>query len=121
MPLSPLADAIYRILQPRVPALSPEITYEDLVARLPALPPPYSGVDVQDRRLSDALGEIVIACRAKGLPALAAIVVRKDTRMPGDGYYPVAHPAAGNDRVLQVLAWGNEMLLARKTQFPATL
>jgi len=121
MPLSPLADAIYDILQPRVPSLSPEITYEDLVARLPALPPPYSGVDVQDSRLSDALGEIVTACRAKGLPALAAVVVRKDTKMPGNGYYPVAHPTAGDDRVQQAIAWGNEMLMVRKTRFPATL
>jgi hypothetical protein len=78
-------------------------------------------VDVQDSRLSDALGEIVVACRARGLPTLAAIVVRNDTRMPGNGYYPVAHPAPGDDRVQQAIAWGNEMLLVRKTQFPATL
>jgi hypothetical protein len=121
MNLSPLAQAIYAILQPRVPSWTPEIAYEDLVARLPPLPPPYDDIDVRDPRLSDALGEIVVACRAKKLPALPAIVVRKDTRMPGIGYYPVAHPAAAGDRVQEALAWGNETLVVKKTPFPVTL
>ncbi len=48
-------------------------------------------------------------------------MVRKDTRMPGIGYYPVAHPAAAGDRVQEAIAWGNEMLVVKKTPFPATL
>lgn len=121
MPLSPLAKAIYDILQPRVPSWSPEITYEELVALLPPLPAPYTDISVYDPRLSAALGELVAACRTKNLPALPAIVVRKDTGMPGVGYYPVAHPTAGKDRVLQVMAWGNEMLKVKATPFPTTL
>lgn len=73
-------------------------------------------------RLHDAaLGEIVQACRSRGLPALAAIVVRRDLRVPGDKYYAVAHPHARGDRPTEMLGWVYEFWAASSQRFPSRL
>ena len=97
--MSVLATAIYAILRTLVPGPAAEITYEDLVEQLGPMPPPNQDLWPKDNRLNYALGEIVTACRnhESPQPALPAIVVRKDERTPGVGYYPIAHPYVPQD------------------------
>lgn len=121
MALSVLASAIYAVLRPRLPGAAPQISYDDLVHRLPALGPPNAGLQARDVRLDVALGELVTACRAKGLPAISAIVVRQDTQMPGEGYYGAAHPTTAHDTALRAIDWGNEFNAARAATYPAVL
>jgi len=121
MPLSTLADAIYQILRHRVPAIDPSINYETLVSQLPALPPPNQGIrHHDDHRLNDALGEIGLACHAQGLPAVSAIVVLDDTRVPSRGYYPTTHPHAVTTPQ-KMIAWAHEFMNASNTIYPPTL
>jgi len=118
--VSPLAMAVYDVLRVRVPAARPELSYLDLCGRLPST---FSYVQPNSQVLWDALGEIVRACRAADLPlpALPAIVINKDTRVPGNAYYTVAHPNEAHDEALAMIAWGNEVLKVRATTYPPTL
>ncbi|MDX9975559.1 MAG: hypothetical protein RBU21_21415 [FCB group bacterium] len=121
MPLSQLASDIYDVLRPMVPNPTAEITYHDLVTRLGSLPAPNQNLQPRDHRLDEALGEIVTQCRARHLPALPAIVVRSDERVPGPGYYPMAHPDVADDQTQAMIAWGNEIQQVRRTTYPQTL
>jgi hypothetical protein len=116
--MSPLAQSIYDVLRIRVPALRPELSYADLVA---ALPNPWNSLPPDGQQLADALGELVRACRSKELPAIAAMVIRHRERVPGPGYYPVAHPDEADDPATAMIAWGNELMQVRKTAYPSTL
>lgn len=126
MSLSVLAQAIYAILRKRVPDPSPRalITYEDLVTQLGPMPPPNQDLRYKDFRLDKALGELVIACRKRGLPAISALVIRKDKdkRNPGDGYYPLAHPAEWAKGPLEAeVAWAQELIIVQNTAYPPKL
>ena len=121
MPLSQLASAIYDILQPMVPSPNADIAYHELVDRLGPLPAPNHDLQSRDPRLDEALGEIVTECRARELPALPAIVVRSDDRIPGPGYYQIAHPDVAHDRALAMIDWGNEVVRVRQTTYPQIL
>jgi hypothetical protein len=121
MPLSQLASDIYDILRPMLPNPNAEITYHDLVGRLGPLPAPNQDLQARDPRLDQALGEIVAECRARDLPAISAIVVRADGRIPGPGYYPTAHPDVAHDIARAMIAWGNEVQRVRSTTYPQTL
>lgn len=55
------------------------ITYGDLVKKLP--------FDYNPRNLDKPLGVISSACLANDLPPISSIVVNKDTRLPGEGFY----------------------------------
>lgn len=114
--VSPLATAVYEVLRRRVPAAKPEISYEELCAKLP---PALGNIEPNDQRLWIALGDIVRACRAADLPAISAIVVNKHTRIPGKLYYSVAHP--NEDEPHAMVAWGHEVLKVRVTTYPTTL
>ena len=118
MSLSPLASAIYDVLRPMVPSPDAAITYSDLAAELKKK---HSyDLDGSDPTLHEALGEIVHACKAKQLPALPAMVVRKKEKSPGFGYYPVAHPAAKDDAAKKA-AWESEIDGVRKATYPPSL
>ncbi len=117
--MNPLAQQIYDILKKRVPCAPAQelITYKALVAQLRAQHGHRLGV--RSKPLHAALGEVVIHCRALKLPALAAIVVRKDTWVPGPGYYPLAHPhIPQDDWALLMQEWGSEAVQVRQTQYP---
>jgi hypothetical protein len=119
--LSVLATAIYEILRSLVPDSRAEITYSDLVARLGPMAPPNQGLEAHDQRLNIALGELVTACRQFGLPAISALVVHGHDRIPGPGYYPLAHPKVANDAARAMIAWGQELLKVRATTYPLQL
>ena len=122
MNLSVLALAIYEILRDLVPNPSAEITYEGLVGRLGPMPPPNEGLHYRDVRLDEALGDLVAACRARDLPAISALVIRKIERNPGPGYYPTAHPAeSAQDQMLAEVAWAHERERSRQTSYPLQL
>ena len=119
--MSPLAIEIYQQLLQRVRAQEAAITYKELAAAVgrarPALAThPRSG------KLHAALGEVSAACRAAGLPCLPAIVCRRDTRRPSDGYYKAAHPLVRSDDGREK-AWRREhaRVLAEIARFPEVL
>jgi hypothetical protein len=116
--MTPLANAVYAVLRTRTPSRAPEISYTDLVARLPS---PYNALDPDSELLATALGDIVRECRAKKLAALSAIVVRARERIPGPGYYPVAHPNEAGDVPRAMIAWAGELAAVKATSYPATL
>ena len=89
---------------PVAPSEQCKIRYRALVEALPA---PFANLHWRDPRLNEALGELVSACRASGLPAISAIVVN-DTGYPGNSYYPVAHPGI-EDEELRMIARQNEI------------
>jgi hypothetical protein len=120
-----LAALFYAILRTRVPsARDARISYTDL---LTLLPNEFAYLDLENpqhrNEVSEALGEVVAACRAANLPALSALVVRRDREAltsPGPGYYPFAHPNAG-DRLMQEIAWGQELAAAQRAEYPEEL
>jgi hypothetical protein len=118
---SVLAAAIYDILRGMVPAPRAEITYSELVAQLGPMPPPNQDLQARDSRLDAALGELVTACRHRDLPAISALVVRDADRIPGPGYYPIAHPDEAGDMARAMIAWGHEVQRVRATTYPAQL
>lgn len=118
MPLSDLAVAIYGVLRVRVPAKKPELAYTELIPKLPAQ---FRGIEPDGQVLANALGELVRACRNKGLPAISAMVVRYRERIPGPGYYPAAHPTEAHDMAKAMVAWGIEIEKVRVTTYPPTL
>ncbi len=120
--MTPLAIAIFSVLRTRVPTLGdPRISYSDLVDQLPA---DFNELNVRDQdnrdELSSALGEIVSACRARGLPALSAIVVSHGSRVPGEGYYAEAY-ADENSREEKIALWGREFEAVRLQSYPNQL
>lgn len=58
---------------------TPEITYGDLVTE--------ASVNVLPRNLGKYLGKISRTCKENNLPCISGIVVRKDTKRPGVGFY----------------------------------
>ena len=123
--MSPLALACYAVLRLVVPSRTdPRLSYSKLVSRLPQEFQYLSLENPQHRNeLSEALGEIVSACRTRSLPALPAVVVklvRDELEYPGAGYYPVAHPGVEDSDSLLVL-WGRELEQVQVTQYPVNL
>lgn len=116
--MSPLALLIYDKLKVRVPGPRPELSYTDLVTQLPS---PYADLSPDSEVLASALGELVRACRERGLPAISAMVVRHRERVPGPGYYPVAHPNEASDTAMAMIAWGIELSNVRVATYPDTL
>ena len=112
--MSPLALACFDVLRLFVPSWNdPRLSYTDLVSRLPE---EFHYLDMGNpqhrNELSVALGEIVVACRNRGLPPLSAIVVKLvegELQAPGSGYYPIAHPGVTDRDELDVL-WGRELV-----------
>lgn len=119
--MSHLALAIYEALRGVVQARQPHISYSGLVSRLGPMPVPNEDLQARDPRLDEALGELVTACRNLGLPAISALVVRDKERVPGPGYYTIAHPDEAHDKERAIVAWGREAERARIEPYPERL
>src|SRR5262245_50478954 len=91
-----------------------ELSYTDLAQRL-AQERAFLTMHARNRRLYVALGEVVDRCRKRSLPAIPAIVWRRDLRRPGASYYPRARPRARTS-TRQIAAWRAEhgAVLARR-------
>lgn len=118
--MSPLADATYaalrrHLLQTKSP--TPVISYGLLC-------PKIAGFRVGPRsgKLHDALGEIVVACRTANLAAIAALAINGTTKIPGGGYFPVAHAGTSTDAARRS-AWAAEVaqVVRDKSLYPPTL
>ena len=101
-----------------VTARNANISYSDLCARLTGR---WQGLHYRDPRLNSALGYLVARCRAAGLPAISSVVINYSFRHPGNAYFIVAHPEAGDDEDLRLIAWGKECTAAHAANYPATV
>jgi hypothetical protein len=113
-----LAAAIYKLLVRRLHGRTPTLTYGELVR---ALAPRH----VTHRRspaLHAALGEVSLACRARGLPCLPALVHRADTGRPGPAYFRTAHPRVRAEAA-QRAAWDVELaaVVIAEARYPPRL
>jgi hypothetical protein len=122
MPLSQLAANIYDVLRDNIRTNRATITYSELVKRLGPLPAPNRNLQAQDRRLNEALNELVQYCRERNLSAISAIVVTANTARPGPGYYDVAYPELSNgNHSEEERAWLAEVSQVYQTHYPETL
>lgn len=101
--MTPLAHEIYRQLLRRLRNGRASITYAELAARVAPRTPAHH----RSPRFHAALGEVSVACRARALPYLPAIVWRASVQRPGAGYYAIAHPRARTEEA-RVRAWERE-------------
>src|SRR5689334_22553522 len=115
--MSPLADAIYDILRTRTGQPDPRLSYAELAARLRDHSDAFEAVNHRSRQLYSALGEVADECRRLQLPSLAALVVRADTRRPGDAYYESTSPTLLY-RGEQVNEWRQELDAVKRSAYP---
>src|SRR5262249_61628812 len=85
--MSPLAEAVYDILRVRPGLADPRITYAELARALREAAEEFEAINPRNRDLYAALGEVAQECRRLGLPSLAALGVRADSRRPREAYY----------------------------------
>lgn len=113
--MTPLACAVYQILRRRIKLPDPRITYGELARNLRARGGKFERVTHRSRELYASLWEIGDECRRLGLPPLPALVVRADSRTPGEAYYEgMASPYRG-DRLAQ---WRRDVDAVRQARYP---
>jgi len=80
------------------------ITYSELSSSIGGL--------LNPRNLDHPLGDLSAICRENGLPLISAIVVNKDTMMPGDGFikYFYNHLKSKNEKDAQTIKCINEVI-----------
>jgi len=105
--LTPIERNIYRHLVRVLRRGTASITYAELADAIS--PPGIAKPRVHPRspRLHAALTEVTLACRARALPAVTAIVWKAGAHRPSDGYYGIAHPRARSWKS-QLAAWQDE-------------
>jgi hypothetical protein len=115
--MSSLAEAIYEILRRRTSLPDPRITYAELADQLRDADEEFEYIHHRNRHLYAALWEVGDECRRLGLPSLPALVVRADTRRPGEAYYE------GKSRSMifkgpRVAEWRRELDAVKETKYP---
>jgi hypothetical protein len=110
--VSPLAEAVYAILRLRLPSPDPRISYAELAAQLRDASEEFEFISHRSRELYAALAEVGQACRLLELPPLPALVVRADTRRPGDAYG--GGPCTGE----RAAAWREDLEAVKRASFP---
>jgi hypothetical protein len=115
--MSPLAEAVYSILRVRPGSADPRISYAELSRALHEASEQFEYINHRSRELYLALGEVADECLRLSLPSLAALVVRADSRRPGDAYY------AGMDSELsrgeRIAVWREELEAVEKAEYPS--
>lgn len=115
--LPPLAAAVYDILRARPGLPDPRITYAELAALLRETAEDFEHVSHRSRPLYAALGEVADECVRLGLPSLAALVVRADSRRPGDAYYE-SMSASLRFQGERISAWREELEAVQRAVYP---
>jgi hypothetical protein len=115
--MNPLAAAVYEILRGRVGLPEPRITYAELARQCRESDEAFETVTHRSRELYAALWEVGNACRRLGLPPLPALVVRADSRRPGDAYYEGMPPLRPDERIA---AWQRDLDAVRRAAYPTT-
>jgi hypothetical protein len=115
--VSPLAEAIYSLLRLRPALPDPRITYAELARLLRETSEQFETISHRSREMYTALTEIGQDCRRLDLPPLPALVVRADTRRPGDAYH-----TEPSDGVLtkgeKVAAWREDLEAVKEAVYP---
>jgi hypothetical protein len=115
-PLSALARAVYHVLRKRVGLSDPRITYKELACVLRDTDTAFEHLTHRSQELYAVLWEVGDLCRHLGLPPLPALVVRADTRRPGDAYFTGGAPAHRGERTA---AWQRDLDAVCQAAYPA--
>ncbi len=115
--MASLAKAVYDILRRRVGSDDPRISYAELARELRDVAEEFEHLNHRSRELYQALCEVGDACSRLGLPSLAALVVRADSRRPGDAYY--AGMPAELSRGERIALWREELEAVKRAKYPA--
>jgi hypothetical protein len=116
--MSPLAAAVWEILRQRTTLPDPRISYAELARELREVSDDFEYITHRSRPLYTALCEIGDACQRQRLPPLPALVVRADTRRPGDAYYEgglAGHLFRGD----KIAAWRRDLEAVKQATYPA--
>jgi hypothetical protein len=116
--VSPLAEAVYVILRHQAAQAEPRISYAELAAQLRECSDDFWNITHRSQTLYKALCEIGDECRRLELPCLAALVVRADTRRPGDAYYEGTCPGTAY-RGEKISAWRRELEAVKQSSYPS--
>jgi hypothetical protein len=114
--MSPLAKAAYDILLRRIDRDDPRISYAELARELRDVSEEFEFVYHRSRELYAALTEIGMECRRLKLPPLPALVVRADTRRPGDAYFAGGSGGAYKDD--RIAAWEKDFEAVKTAKYP---
>jgi hypothetical protein len=115
--VSSLANAIYDILRLRVGNSDPRISYAELARSLRETSEEFDHLNHRSQEIYRALGEVARECLRLGLPSLAALVVRADSRRPGDAYY--ANMESHLSRGQKIEIWREELEAVKQARYPA--
>lgn len=115
--MSPLAKAIYKLLYRRNRLDDPRITYGELAEALRDSSEEFEHIYPRSKELFAALGEIGKECRRLKLPPLPALVVRADSRRPGDAYFS-GRCAGMRYRGELIAAWRRDLEAVKQTDYP---
>lgn len=116
--MTTLAKAVYRILRRRIGRADPRITYAELARRLRETNATFEHLTHRSQELYAALCEVGDACKRLKLPPLPALVVRADTRRPGDAYF---EGMALRYRGERHAAWQRDLDAVRASAYPARI
>jgi hypothetical protein len=115
--MSPLAEAVYELLRVRTSLEDPRLSYAELAEQLRAASDDFEFIHHRSRLLYAALNEVGHACRRLRLPPLPALVVRADTRRPGEAYYECKSSGfiSQGDKIA---AWRRDLEAVKRTTYP---
>jgi|ERR1051326_7159109 hypothetical protein len=112
---SPLAEAVYDILRRRLKRPDPRIIYAELARELRDSCEDFETITHRSRELYAALWEVGDECRRLKLPPLPALVVRADSRRPGDAYYEGMTAKYRGERIAQ---WRRDLEAVKRAKYP---
>jgi hypothetical protein len=116
--MTPLGTAVYDLLCLRPGLDDPRITYKELARALREGFEEFEFITQRSQQLYRALDEVANECKRQKLPSLAALVVRADTRRPGDAYFEGTSqglPLKGE----RIAAWRRELEAVKQTVYPS--
>jgi hypothetical protein len=113
--MTQLAKTVYEILRGRIGQSDPRITYAELARELREIDPEFENVTHRSQKLYTALWEVGGVCKRLKLPPLPALVVRADTRRPGDAYFEGMKVSRRGERIA---AWRRDLDAVRQTAYP---
>lgn len=114
--MTPLAEAIYEILRQRLSANDPRITYAELARALRGVAIDFERMTHRSKELYTALWEVGGLCRREKRPPLPALVVRADSRRPGDAYFDGTDLTHRDERIA---AWQADYDAVRAATYPS--
>jgi hypothetical protein len=112
-----MAEAVYEILRRRVKKKDPRITYKELAEALRDFDDEFEFAHHRNPQVYTALGEVGRECRRLQLPPMPAMVVRADSKRPGDAYFE----CNTGEKVFKdelVRAWRHDLEALKRAKYP---